>query len=970
MRAARFLGFSSATPRGGLELIRMKYLLAAIGMCTTMALSWGAQAAPSAAITPVSVVSPSAKGALKLVAAGQPAFVVVDAADLPAVRRVAVDLQADLARVAGAEVPTQAAKGQPIVILGTIGHSPVIDRLIAERKLDVSGIAGQWEGFVQQVVDKPAPGVARALVIAGADRRGAIFGAYDLSERIGVSPWAWWADVPTPVRQDLAVSPGRRAQKPVVKYRGIFLNDEDPGLSSWAKIRFGGVNSQMYEKVFELILRLRGNYLWPAMWGKSIFEDDPLSAQQADAYGVVLGTSHHEPMMRAQKDWARQGGGAWDYTTNKAALEAFWRDGVRRMGARESVVTIGMRGDGDEPMTKGTATELLETIVGDQRRILGEVTGKDPAATPQVWALYKEVQDYYDAGMRVPDDVTLLFSDDNWGNIRRLPEPGKARAGGYGVYYHFDYVGGPRSYKWINTNQIERTWEQMKLAADYGADKLWIVNVGDLKPMELPVSFFLDMAWDPAGMSVEAMDRYATDWAKAQFGAAPGEAIGPLLEGYTRLNARRKPELLNPDTFSLIHEREAERVLAEWDDLEARTLKVGATLPTAYRDAFFQLVQYPIQASANLTRLYVAAGRNQLYAAQGRASAKAWGDQVGVLFARDSELTRQYHEDVAGGKWRGMMSQVHIGYTSWDQPRANTPPSIKSVPPGQPRGLGVAVEGNSKATWAGSGAGVQLPVLDVDSVGSRWIDVFHGGKPFAFTATADQSWLKISQRAGRVDQDVRLEISVDWRKAPTGLTLAQVEIQGGNGERVAVTVPVSKPAGRRQGYVEVAGLLTIEAEHYSRAVAKDGLDWRTIPNLGRTLSGVAAFPSTAPSSEPGGGPWLEYPVDLQKPGALDVIVLAAPSLDFRGKEGLRFGVSFDDGPVKIVTLNLKPDTNDWNRAVASNAAVGRAHFTLAKGGARTLKLWRIDPGLVFETVMTTRQGLPATFLGPRESIRR
>ncbi len=948
----------------------MKQLLAALVLCGVLALAPGAQADRGGAVSPVSLVAPSAKGALKLISQGQPAVVLVDAEDFQPVQRVAGDLQQDLARVAGSPPPVQATIGRPVVIIGTIGKSPTIDRLIADRRLDVSGVAGQWEGYVQQVIDKPAPGVSRALVIAGADRRGTIFGAYDLSETIGVSPWAWWADVPTPMRKDLAVSPGRRVQKPVVKYRGIFLNDEDPGLSSWAKAQFGGVNSKMYEKVFELILRLRGNYLWPAMWGKSIFEDDPLSAQLAEEYGVVLGTSHHEPMMRAQKDWARQGGGAWDYTTNKRGLQTFWREGVKRMGARESVVTIGMRGDGDEPMTKGTATELLETIVSDQRRILGEVTGKDPAATPQIWALYKEVQDYYDAGMRVPDDVTLLFSDDNWGNIRRLPEPGKARAGGYGVYYHFDYVGGPRSYKWVNTNQIERTWEQMKLAADYGADRLWIVNVGDLKPMELPISFFLDMAWDPAGMSLQAMDRYATDWAKAQFGAAPGEAIGPLLEGYTRLNARRKPELLNPDTFSLIHEREAERVLAEWDELEARTLEVGATLPPSYHDAFFQLVQYPIEASANLTRLYLAAGRNQLYAAQGRASAKAWGDKVGVLFARDGELTRQYHEDVAGGKWRGMMSQTHIGYTSWDQPRANTPPSIMSVAAGEPRGLGVAVEGSPKATWAGSGVGAQLPVLDVDSVGLRWIDVFHGGKPFDFTATADQSWLKISQRSGRVDQDVRLEISVDWRAAPEGLNLAQVTIQGENGERVAVAVPVSKPAGRRQGYVEVAGLLTIEAEHYSRAVARDGLDWRTIPNLGRTLSGVAAYPSTAPSSEPGGGPWLEYPIDLQKPGALDVIVVTAPSLDFRGKQGLRFGVSFDDGPVKVVTLNLKPDTNDWNRAVASNAAVGRAHFTLAKGGARTLQLWRIDPGVIFETVMITRQGLPATFLGPRESIRR
>ncbi len=946
----------------------IKHLLAVSALGLVMTLSDPARAAEVAA--PVSVVAPSAKHALKLVVDGRPAFVMVDPADQPAVRRVAADLQRDLAQVAGGVAPADASGKAPVVILGTIGASPLIDRLVAEGKLDVTGVSDQWEGFVQQVIDHPLPGVSRALVIAGADRRGAIFGAYDLSERIGVSPWSWWADVPVRVRKDLAVSAGRRVQKPVVKYRGIFLNDEDPALSGWAKTSFGGVNSRMYEKVFELILRLRGNYLWPAMWGKSIFEDDPLSAQRADEYGVILGTSHHEPMMRAQKDWGRQGGGAWDYTTNKPALQAFWREGIRRMGTRDSLVTIGMRGDGDEPMTKGTATQLLETIVADQRQIIGEVTGKDPARTPQVWALYKEVQDYYDAGMRVPDDVTLLFADDNWGNIRRLPEPGKARPGGYGVYYHFDYVGGPRNYKWINTNQIERTWEQMKLAADYGADRLWIVNVGDLKPMELPIEFFLDMAWDPAAMSVEAMDHYAANWAKAQFGPAQAEEIGALLEGYTRLNARRKPELLTPDTFSLVHEREAERVVAEWDDLEARVLKVRAALPASDHDAFFQLVQHPIQAGANLTRLYVAAGRNRLYAEQGRASAKAWGDQAGVLFARDAELARQYHEDVAGGKWRGMMSQVHIGYTSWNDPPKNIPPQISAVAPGAPRGLGVAVEGDAKATWAGASEAPVLPVLAIDGPGSRWIDVFNGGKPFAFTASTDQPWLKLSQTSGRADQDVRLEVSADWREVPTGVTEAQVEIRGENGERIVVKVPVSRPAGKCRGYVEVAGQLAIEAAHYGRAVDKDGLAWRQIPNLGRTLSGVATYPSTAPSSEPGAGPVLDYPVDLARAGDLEVTVLTAPTLDFRGKGGLRFGISFDDGPVEVVTLDLKPNAADWNRAVSRNAAAGHAHFTLAEGGARTLKLWRIDPGVVFETVVVSRQDLPATFLGPRESVRR
>jgi len=366
----------------------------------------------------------------------------------------------------------------------------------------------------------------------------------------------------------------------------------------------------------------------------------------------------------------------------------------------------------------------------------------------------------------------------------------------------------------------------------------------------------------------------------------------------------------------------------------------------------------------------VAAGRNQLYAQQGRASAKVWGDQVTALFARDAELTRQYHEDVAGGKWRGLMSQVHIGYTGWNDPPRNTAPAIKAVATGEPRGLGVAVEGDAKATWSGSAQAPMLPVLDIDGAASRWIDVFHGGKPFVFTARASHPWLRLSQTGGPVDRDVRLEVSAEWRAVPKGLTAAWIEIDGENGEHVVVKVPVSKPDGGRRGYVEVAGQLAIEAAHYSHALGKGGVEWRQIPNLGRTLSGVTAYPSTAGASEPGAGAVLEYPVDLAAPGALDVRVVTAPTLDFRGGTGLRYGVSFDDGPVKVVTLDLEPDAATWTRAVTSNAAVGRAHFSLAKGGARTLKLWRIDPGVVFETVIISRQDLPQTFLGPRESVRR
>ncbi len=451
----------------------------------------------------------------------------LDSEDHEGVHLVAKDLQKDFKKVTGNEpkISSEEINGEYPVIIGTIGKSKLIDELISSAKLDVSEIEGKWENFLIEVVENPSPGVEKALVITGSDKRGTIFGMYDLSEKMGVSPWHWWADVPVKKVEQLYVKTGSYSSgTPKVKYRGIFINDEEPGLGNWAREKFGGINSKMYEQVFKLILRLKGNYLWPAMWGKAFNEDDPKNPVLADKYGIVMGTSHHEPMVRAQKEWGTHrenyGNGEWDYQTNAEGLRDFWKDGFERNQDFENLVTIGMRGDGDEPMTEGTAIELLETIVKDQREIIADVTGKPASETPQVWALYKEVQDYYDQGMRVPDDVTLLLADDNWGNIRKLPDPAdKPREGGYGIYYHFDYVGGPRNYKWLNTTQIERVWEQMNLAYQYDATELWVVNVGDLKPMEFPISFFLDFAWDPGAIDANELEDYSENWAKKQFGS-------------------------------------------------------------------------------------------------------------------------------------------------------------------------------------------------------------------------------------------------------------------------------------------------------------------------------------------------------------------------------------------------------------------------------------------------------------------
>nr|WP_254245143.1 glycosyl hydrolase 115 family protein [Hymenobacter sp. BRD67] len=364
-------------------------------------------------------------GSFPLFANGRAATLYASPGDWPGVLRAARDVQADLGRVTGQKpaLRTSLPHGrQPVVLIGTVGHSALIDKLVKAGKLDVKSLTGRWETFVVQPVANPLPGVRQALVVAGSDKRGAIYGLYDLSQQMGVSPWYWWADVPVPPQKSLYVAAGRHTLgTPQVKYRGIFINDEAPAFAGWAKEKFGGINHQAYEHVFELILRLKGNYLWPAMWGNAFNDDDKADPQLADEYGIVMGTSHHEPMLRAQQEWKRYGHGAWNYQTNDSTLREFWRQGIRNMGRHESLVTIGMRGDGDEPMSEGSNIALLEKIVADQRKIIARTTGRPADQTPQVWALYKEVQDYYDKGMRVPDDVTLLLCDDNWGIFASCP---------------------------------------------------------------------------------------------------------------------------------------------------------------------------------------------------------------------------------------------------------------------------------------------------------------------------------------------------------------------------------------------------------------------------------------------------------------------------------------------------------------------------------------------------------------------
>ncbi|MDE1146463.1 MAG: glycosyl hydrolase 115 family protein [Azospirillaceae bacterium] len=916
-------------------------------------------------------------GRFAIVADGRAARIHVDGDDYAGVRRAAGDLAADIGRVSG--VPSALADTGTILV-GTVGHSPTIDRLAAEGKIDVTPIQGKWEAFRIQVVANPLPGVASALVIAGSDKRGTIYGLYDVSEQIGVSPWSWWADVPVRHHDALYVTPGVHGEDPSpVKYRGIFLNDEAPALSGWAKEKFGGLNHQFYEHVFELILRLKGNYLWPAMWNNAFNEDDPLNPKLADEYGVVMGNSHHEPMLRAQQEWKRHGTGPWNYAENGDVLRRFWAEGVRRNRDYESVVTIGMRGDGDMPMTgegRDANVALLEKIVADQRAILAKEVNPDVTKIPQIWALYKEVQDYYEKGMRVPDDVTLLWCDDNWGNVRRLPtEEERKRPGGAGMYYHFDYVGDPRNYKWINTNPLAKVWEQMHLTLEYGADRVWIVNVGDLKPMELPIEFFLDYARDPQRWPKEKLPEFTRAWAEREFGPDHAAAIADLVTRYGMLIGRRKPELLDADTFSLTDYREAERVVADYRDLVAKAEAISQALPADARDAFFQLVLHPARAAAQVTEMYVAVGHNRLYAAQGRASANTQAAEARRLFQADADLTKAYHA-LNGGKWDHMMDQTHIGYTYWQQPPANVMPEVTDLTLPQPANLGVAVEGKTQAWPAADGAPLKdaavLPDLDLTNQPSRYIDVFNRGQtPFAYTAKASAPWIKLSATKGTVTDETRLWVSIDWAKAPAGTSGGGVTITGAGGSVTvhlrALNTPVPKDGG--PAFIAADGYVAIEAAHYTAKADAGGVAWETIPDYGRTLSSVSPFPVTAPSVEPGRGARLDYRVYLPQPGPVTLQAIAGPTLNFVPGRGLRYAVAIDDEAPQVVDLLEKNGVADWYKSVEDSVRVGVSHHAVATAGFHTVKVWMVDPAFVLQKLVLDLGGLRPSYLGPPESAR-
>jgi len=889
-------------------------------------------------------------------------------------------------------------EGDYIVIAGSMGKNPWIDRLEKEGKINLDGIRGKWETYVLETLENPFDGIKKALIIAGSDKRGTIYGIYKLSEMIGVSAWVWWADSYPVKRDELLIADGRiESKEPSVRYRGIFINDEEPCFGGWCYEKFGGVNSKMYAHVFELILRLKGNFLWPAMWGKSINIDDPESPRLADEYGVVLGTSHHEPMMRAQKEWTvfgdQYGGHAnWDYRKNRDGLYRFWEDRIKENKDYEKIITVGMRGDGDEAMIKdGKIDEIIalyEQIIADQREIIAKHINPDVTRVPQVWCLYKEVEDFFNAGIKVPDDITLMFCDDNFGNVRHLPVGEiRNRKGGFGMYYHFDYVGGPYSYKWINNMPLQKIWEQMTMAYDYGVRRIWIVNVGDLKPMEFPIEYFLDLAYDIEKWGqINKTYEYTYLWAKKEFGEEYAKDIAKILSKYTKFNGRRKPENLFPDVLHPVNYDEGDRVVKEYEEIAALAEDIYKRIPDRKKDSYFQLVLYPTKASYLMYKLHVYTAKNHLFAKQGKNMANYCARIVNDCFVQDLLLAHHYNNVMAGGKWKNMMIQGHIGQTGWRSAEVNIMPSLKMVSTEMGARMIVTVTNDCNAYTEGT---AYLP--DLTNLDQKFpvITIGNGGdSPVRYKLTANRSWIRMKAE-GRNEQDIdgvltgfamedtRILVYADWDKMSNTYKDEGSIVVEGSGRTVTVKVKAVRydiSGLPPMTFVDTHGYVSIEAEHYAKNVSMGGGEWKVIEDYGRTLSSMKVFPTTLEAKKPGvDSPYLEYRFTSKTDDEVTVYVYLAPTNNLTANTGMKYAISVDSGkPVIVETFDKNTPVGYgkvWEEGVMLNCRISKTKHKLDKEKVHTLRIYMVDAGFVLQKiVIDSGSNVLESFLGPEESF--
>ncbi|WP_288779577.1 glycosyl hydrolase 115 family protein [uncultured Alistipes sp.] len=953
--------------------------------------------------------SPETKYAFTLASPRQTAAILYDASDAAVVKRAAELFAADVEAVTGRRPQVTSATGEtgPAVIVGTVGGSALIRRLSEAGKIDTAPLEGAWERYLIQTVANPLPGIRKALVIAGSDRRGAAYGLFTLSELIGVSPWYWWADVPVKKHAALHVdAPPTYSQTPSVRYRGIFLNDEDWGLTPWASQTFeperGNIGPRTYAKVCELLLRLKANYLAPAMHPVSTsFNQIPENKLVADTFAIVMGSTHCEPLLlNTASEWDTQTMGPWNYDKNKEGINRVLTQRVRENSPYENVYTLALRGLHDGAMSTTLPmhekVRMLQQALLDQRQILAENIDRPVETVPQAFTPYKEVLEIYSNGLELPDDVTIVWPDDNYGYMKRLSGVREQRrTGRSGVYYHVSYLGVPHSYLWFSTTPPSLMYEELRKAYDTTADRLWLLNCGDLKGSEMQVSLFLDMAWDIGRFTADNVVTYPARWLAGIFGEAYYDRLEAMTREHLRLAFPRKPEYMGwgyhwnrfdhnceqlTDTdFSFTNYDEAPRRLEAYRKLGARAEALLHEIGDEARPAFYQLVYYPLRGAELMNRMTLGGQRNRWYARQGRAATNAVRDEVQRCYDSLQVITRGYNS-LLGGKWNHMMSmrQNYDGVSSY----FNLPHLATHDAAGAPR-LALQVAGEDVT---GARAFHALPAFDNYLRRTYPVEIYNrGGGTLAWTAHASEPWVVLSKSAGKTADEERITVGIDWEKAPSGNAVpAQIVFRAGEqSEKVLVSLfnPTAPSRAELRGiYVENNGCVSIPAAGCHRVRENDRIKITVVEDLGIEGPALQLGDPTAPLQifRSRDVPCAEYDFYAFDAGSVDVYTYVLPTFplhadrDFRIGENTntdtKYSVQIDDGALATPSSSHVEYSQVWFESVLRNCAVNKSTLHIDKPGRHTLRIRVGDPGIVLQKIVLDFGGMKRSYLGPQSTL--
>lgn len=894
-----------------------------------------------------------------------------DDADYRVVSIAATMLSEDVERVTGAETKVEVASAikklprKAVVVAGTIGKSRLIDELIKKGQLDVSAIKGRWESFVITTINRPKQG-GQMLVIAGSDRRGTAFGLTSLSEAIGVSPWYWWADVVPGKKKALFVEPSTYVQhEPSVQYRGIFINDERfGGWARWAEQHFeketGKVGPKTYQKVFELLLRLKANYLWPAMHpGTQAFNADKENARLADDYAIVMGSSHCEQMLRNNEgEWKAVGTyGDFNYITNRKTMQDYWETRVKTNGMYENTYTLGLRGIHDYPMEGANTTKervkLMQSAIDDQRDMLRRNISKPVEEIPQVLCTYEEVLEAYHNGLKVPEDVTMLWSDDKHGYCRNLSNPEEMkRKGGAGIYYHLSYHGDPASWIWLSPLSPAFISTELTKAYTFGARKIWVFNVGDIKPAEKEISFAMDLACDIDRWKPTEAHKYIKVWAERTFGAETAQEIADMQAAYYKLQAGGKDSHV---WFVNYSEEQIEQRVAQWRALAAHAQDVAQRIPESLQDAYFELVCYPIRGAAMLNEYQLLARRSMVRATAGdRSGAMADAERVEQMFAQLNQWTKHYNDEIAGGKWHEFFNwQPYHWYRSEkiEQPYCTQEVFDKCQSGPAPRFISV------KEALNADGVSIES---DVEGEIALWMEALSPIRNFS-KAKEDNVFCHVntwtSTPSGKTEGDdfdaSATPINNVWHApyvGPMWSCVGTVHLKKGI-NRLAVS-QMKQDARIDRIYL---GLYPPFAKEPRMRISASSFDNKRgdiirVKQLGYN-DGVMAERFDTPSYEQiEKAPYVEYDVDIN-PNDSIVEVRTLPTLHVYEGRDARYAVQIGNSAPQVFSIHANDFSAEWRLNVLRGYASRSITIPAECKGRQKIKVYLLDPGIVLEEIL-------------------